>query len=146
MQHVFFVLFLFYRNLFLSILDIQVESWAGVYKTCVYVLVRGYMLNFSLITPHAAPSTHPVLTSTALLGSLSCWIASCQSWGPPTIKCCSSVRWPPSWPLWRTTLPTVTSSTCVWMVRHYGGGQRSNTHRPCLSRERYTSSYICSVS
>lgn len=80
---------------------------------CLYVA-------YWLILPRITPSTCPALTCTAPLGSLSCWIVSCPSWGPPTTKCCSSVKWPHSWPSWRITLPTVTSSTCVWMVRHLG--------------------------
>lgn len=58
-----------------------------------------------------------VLTCTARLESLRCWIESSRSWGPQTTKFCSSVRWPHSWQSWKTTLPIATSSTCVWMVR-----------------------------
>lgn len=52
-----------------------------------------------------------------LRASSSSLIASCQSCRPPTTGCCSSARWPRSWPSWRTTSATATSCTFVSMVR-----------------------------
>lgn len=64
-----------------------------------------------------SPSLSLVLTCIVHQESLKCWIESSQNWEPQTTKCCSSVRWPHSWQSWRTTLPIVASSICVWMVR-----------------------------
>lgn len=52
-----------------------------------------------------------------LRASSSSLIASCRSCRPPTTGCCSSARWPRSWPSWRTTSATATSCTFVSMVR-----------------------------
>lgn len=58
-------------------------------------------------------------------GSLSCWTGSCPSSGPPTTRCCSSARWPPWWPSWRTILLTVASNTSGWMVSAPAGVEGS---------------------
>lgn len=97
------------------------EAWSCVCLSCTCTSCRCLVWIYDasrLILSHIAPSACLVLTCTAPLGSLSSWIVSCPSWGPPTTKCCSSVKWQHSWPSWRTTLPTGASNTCVWMVRH----------------------------
>lgn len=76
-----------------------------------------YVAHSLLILTNILLSSCLGLICIAHLGSLSSWIVSCPNWGPPSTKCCSSVRWPRSWPSWKTTLRIATSSTCVWTVR-----------------------------
>ncbi len=74
--------------------------------------------------------------------SLSCWTASCQSSAPPTTKCCSSVRWPRSWPSWRTTSPTATSNTCAWTVSRFNQ-VHSESRVFCVSWEKLLYHFLC---
>ena len=100
------------------------SDWVRRVLNCVFVQRTSCMscvdVDTCCILAHSwtySSSSSPAPTCTAPLGSLSYWMVSCPSLGPPTTKCCSSVKWPHLWPSWRTTLRTATSSTCVWMVR-----------------------------